>query len=335
MLATSRFEADGVQRGDRTNLGVNVWPSYLDESKLAPAYGVAIESAGLDFLSTRLTYRRVINRDAVITSPFPDERGSFVRLSGDRVSTERVGWAATATAKDLGNLHGELVYDLLATRLSGAAGSLDWFATPALTVSADYDYFLPTFDGDSIWNWFTHFGTTTVRGRARLDASRYWSFAGSFGVRSFETEGDPSAPAADSTARSSLLDLLGTIDATFRRPELRAGLRLTDEHGDRGVRRGGDVTFQRFFDSKTYDASAILSLYRFEDPLRQDATGNRDATSTTYVIGLGYRPFPIFRAGAEWEHSMSDLLTTSPAPPMTSPIGHRFRALLTFGLIGI
>ena len=95
------------------------------------------------------------------------------------------------------------------------------------------------------------------------------------------------------------------------------------------------MSFQQFFDSKTYDASAILSLYRFEDPLRPDAAGGRNATSTTYVIGFGYRPFPIFRAGAEWEHSMSDLLTTRPAPPMDSPIGHRFRALLTFGLTGI
>jgi hypothetical protein len=336
MLATSRFEADGVMRGDRTNLGPNVWPSYLEESRLAPAYGVAVESSGLDFLSTRLTYRRVINRDVVNVSPFPDARGAFVHLTGDRVSTERLGWALTATAKDVGNAHGELVYDLLTARLSGVVGSVDWFATPALVVGADYDYFLPTFDGDSIWNWFTHFGTTTIRGRAQLTATRYWAFAGSFGARRFETEGNPNSTAVDGT-RSSLADVLGVIDATFKRPELRAVLRLMDEHGDRGLRRGADVSLQRFFDGKTYEVATLLSLYRFEDPLRQDASGVpiRNATSATYVLRLGYRPFPLFRTGFEWEHSMSDLLTTRPAPAFASPIGHRFRALFTFGLTGI
>src|SRR5262249_49712602 len=114
---------------DRTAMGLNFWPSYLDEARLAPAFGFAVESADLDFLSTRLTYRRVIDRDVVLASPFPDARGAFVRLTGDRISTERVGWAATATAKDLGTARAELVYDLYAARLSGAAGSLDWFAT--------------------------------------------------------------------------------------------------------------------------------------------------------------------------------------------------------------
>src|SRR5204862_6231487 len=101
MLATSRFEADGVFRGDRTNMGLNLWPSYLEEARLAPAWGVAVESADLDFLSTRLTYRRVIDRVVVLVSPFPDARGAFACLTGDRISPERVGWAASATARDL------------------------------------------------------------------------------------------------------------------------------------------------------------------------------------------------------------------------------------------
>jgi hypothetical protein len=325
MLATSRFEADGVYRGDRTNLALNTWPSFLEEARLAPAYGAAIESSGLDFLATRLSYRRVINRDVVLASPFPDASGAFVRLSGDRVSTERLGWAATATAKDLGNAHGELVYDLLATRLSIAAGSLDWFATPDLTVGADYDYYLPTFDGDSIWNWFAHFGTTTLRGRARVDVTRHWALAASGGARRFTTEGDPNGAPTNPTAATALTDLLGTAEATFRSPDLRAGLRLSDEHGDRGARRGADLSLSRLFDNATYEASSIVSFYRFDDPLRSDAAGAfpRVANTLTYVLGAGYRPLPVFRVGAELEHSMSEL------------VGHRFRALLTLGLVGI
>lgn len=325
MLATSRFEADGVYRGDRTSLGVNVWPSYLDEAKLAPAYGVAVESSGLDFLATRLTYRKVIDRDVVLVSPFPDATGAFTRLTGDRVSTERLGWAATATATDLGSTRAELVYDLYARRLSGAAGSLDWFATHDLDIGGDYDYFVPTFDGDSIWNWFAHFGTTTVRGRGRWNASRHWTFAATGGARRYVTEGDPAARGVNPSETASLVDLLGTLEATFKQPEFRSGLRLTDESGDRGVRTGADLTLQRFFDRGTWEANGIVSVYRFDDPLRENAAGApiRDATSLTYVVGGGYHPVPVFRAGAEWEHSMNDL------------VGHRFRALLTLALTGI
>jgi hypothetical protein len=322
MLATPRFEADGVYRGDRTSMNLALWPSYLDEAKLAPAYGFAVESSGLDFLATRLTYRRVIDRDVVITSPYPDAQGAFMRLSGDRISTERVGWAATATAKDLGGARAELVYDLYASRLSTAAGSLDWFVTKGLGLGADYDYYVPTFDGDSIWNWFAHYGTTTLRGRARLDASRRWAFGATLGARRFDTEGDPNAGATPGTARSSLYDLLGTLEANYRAPDLRGGLRLSDEHGDRGLRRGGDFSVRRFFDRGVWDASTVLSLYRFEDPLRQDAAGAplRNATSLTYVLGGGYHPLPVFRAGLEWEHSLSDL------------VGNRFRLLATLAL---
>lgn len=322
MLATSRFEADGVYRGDRTNLGYATWPSYLDEARLAPAYGAAVESSGLDFLTTRISYRKVIDRDVVLVSPFPDARGAFMRLTGDRVSTERVGWAATVTAGDVGNARGEIVYDLYAGRLSTGAASLDGFVTKDLVLGGDYDFFLPTFDGDSIWNWFAHFGTTTFRGRARWNASRRWAFGLTLGARRFDAENSSAPASAGDTSQTSLVDLLGALDATYKAPDLRAGLRLSDEHGDRGARRGGDASVRRFFDNGVYEATATLSLYRFEDPLRRSDSGAplRDATSLTYVLGGGYRPFPVFRAGLEWEHSMNDL------------VGHRFRMLATLAL---
>jgi hypothetical protein len=319
LLATSRYEADGVYRGDRTGMARDLFPSYLDESKLAPAYGFAVESSGLAWLATRLTYRRVVNRDAVLVSPFPDENGNFARTTGDRVSTERVGWAGTAIADGVGLVRGDFVYDLYAGRPSEYAASVEWFAVSTVNLGADVEYFLPTFDGDSIWNWFAHFGTTTIDGRARWDVSRRLAVVASGGVRSFETEGDPAAVASGGTTdrtTAHLFDAFGALDGSYRWSDGRAAIRVQDERGERGCRRGADVTLKHSFVGGLYDVTGIASLYSWSDALRT----SRDGESFLYVVGGGYRPFPRTRVGVEWEHSMSEL------------VGQRFRALATLDL---
>ncbi|HEX7670821.1 MAG TPA: hypothetical protein VF395_14600, partial [Polyangiaceae bacterium] len=237
MLSTSRFEGDGVFRGDRRGLETNLFPSYLSESKLAPAYGFAVATAGLPFLDARLTYRKVMNRDTVLVSPFPDTNGNFSTTGGDRVSSERVGLAATATANDLGTLQGNAVYDAFARVLNDYGMSADFRGIPGLDVGVDGGYFLPTFDGDSIFNWFSHFGTTTLTARARLDLTRRISFGGSGGVRRFSGEGS-----------SVLSDTLASVDGAFRSPDLGVAVRAVDEQGTRGVRRGGDVSTRKSFE---------------------------------------------------------------------------------------
>jgi hypothetical protein len=304
-LSTSRFEADGVFRGNRRGMDPQLWPAYLSESHLAPAYGVAIASAGLDWLDTRLTYRKVQNLDTVAVSPYPDLRGNFETLGGARVSSERLGWAGTATAAGVGSVQGAVVYDALAARPSEYAASIDWLPASTVDVGVDAGYFLPTFDGDSIWNWFAHMGTTTVEGRARWANTRHLAFSVTGGVRRFDTEG-----------AAALADILGSIDATYRSPDEAASLRLMNESGERGRRRGGDAATRRFFVGGLYDASAVVSVYDWADPLRPAAS----ATSFTYVLGGGFRPLPRTRLGVEWEHSMSDL------------VGQRFRAVCTLDL---
>src|SRR5450432_596929 len=102
MLSTSRFEGDGVSRGDRSGLSYGQSPSFLQESKLAPAYGFAVESTGVQFLHSRFTYRKVINRDAVLVSPFLDNGGGLRYALGDRTSSERLSYSLRADKSDLG-----------------------------------------------------------------------------------------------------------------------------------------------------------------------------------------------------------------------------------------
>ncbi|MEJ1960379.1 MAG: hypothetical protein WDO56_02015 [Gammaproteobacteria bacterium] len=162
MLSTSRFEAGGVSRGERSGLGFGQAPSFLQESKLAPAYGFAIESSGVHFLHSRFTYRKVINRDAVLVSPFLDNGGGLTYALGDRTSSERLGYSLRADKSDLGAVMGSVVYDLYIQRVSQYNAGLDFYASDRIVFGTNLDYFLPTFDGDSIFNWFAHGGTTSA-----------------------------------------------------------------------------------------------------------------------------------------------------------------------------
>jgi len=322
MLSTSRFEAGGVSRGDRSGLGFGQAPSFLQESKLAPAYGFAFESTGVNFLHSRFTYRKVINRDAVLVSPFLDTGGGLTYALGDRTSSERLGYSLRADKSDLGAALGSIVYDLYNRRVSQYDAGLDWYPTDRAVIGASLDYFLPTFDGDSIFNWFAHRGTTSGTLRADLAFSRKFEIAASGGARMFATEGasasyaaSNSGPNLNTTGRS--YDYLAAFGGRFRFWDGSIALNTMAEAGDAGHRYGGDLSARKQFDGGYYDSLAVLSLYDWEDALRAD----RSATSFSYVLGGGVAPnflsFSKGRVGLEWEHTMNHL------------VGQRFRMLAT------
>jgi hypothetical protein len=320
MLSTSRFEAGGVSRGDRSGLGFGQAPSYLQESKLAPAYGFAIESSGLHFLHSRFSYRKVINRDAVLVSPFLDTGNNLAYALGDRTSSERLGYSLRADESDLGALMGSFVYDLYLRRLSQYNAALDWYATDRIVVGANLDYFLPTFDADSIFNWFAHRGTTSATARADLAFSRQVEVAATAGLRMFTTEGDPASYASSSSPSSSSgrsFDYLGSLGGRYRFWDGSLALNTMAESGTAGHRYGGDITARKQFDGGYYDSLAVLSLYDWDDALRSD----RSATSFSYVLGGSISPsflgFSKGRLGLEWEHTMNHL------------VGQRYRLLAT------
>ena len=319
MLSTSRFEAGGVSRGDRSGLTFGQSPSFLQESKLAPAYGFALETSGVQFLHSRFTYRKVINRDAVLVSPFLDNGGGLTYALGDRTSSERLGYSLRADKADLGAVLGAIVYDLYVRRVSQYNAGLDWFASSRAVVGASLDYFLPTFDGDSIFNWFAHRGTTSGTVRADLALSRQFELAASGGVRMYTTEGDPRtyARAPDLNKDGRTFDYLGTFGGRYRFWDGSLALNTMAEAGDAGHRYGADITGRKQFDGGYYDSLAVLSLYDWEDALRPE----RGATSFSYVLGGGINPnflsFSKGRLGVEWEHTMNQL------------VGQRFRMLAT------
>jgi hypothetical protein len=317
-LSTPRWEADGVYRGDRSNLDFNRWPSFLRESKLAPAYGFALESSGVHWLATRFSYRKVITRDTVLVSPFADTGNGFTTLGGARVSSERIGYSLRVSEPGLGALGGSVVYDLYNQLFSEYLATLDFYASNELELGAEYEYYLPTFDADSIWNWFSHRGSQTALGRGSWKAMRALDLSASAGVRIFETEGKPGTydDTGNANETGRLSDLLATLSGRQRWADGSVTLRGLLETGKRGHRSGADVTTAQAFEGGLYDAMLILSLYDWHDDSRPD----RDATSFSYVLGGGVRPFERTRMGLEWEHSVNQL------------VGQRFRVLATLDL---
>lgn len=311
-LATSRFEADGVQRGARGDLRDDEWPLYLEETRLAPAYGFALQSVGVSWLHTRLSYRKVMNRDRVLVTPFASPEEPLGRVSEVRVSTERAAYALSLYDADLGTLGGSAVYDLYVERVSEYEAHADWRVTRSTTLGGAFEYYLPTFDADSIFNWFPQSATESATLHARSSLSRSFDYGLSFGARLYD--------APEARARERFVDRLASVNARYRLAQGSFAVDSNNQWGASGHRLGGDVTTRRNFLDGYYDSLLVLSLYDFSDSERPE----RDATSFTYVVGAGAstRVEDTFksRIGFEWEHSINRL------------IGHRFRFLITFNL---
>lgn len=203
-LSTARFEPAGVWRGvPDSNLrpDAHLYPSY-QFGAVAPAFGVALETSGLHWIKSRIDYRRVYNTGEAFTGqfPFPDVSGpgsgGYEKVDGLRISSDRLGYSLSGFLEDVGALRGGFVYDLYFNNITRGFVSADYFATKKTTVGLDLDYFLPSFDADSIFNWFTHNPSATALGRVSTRPLPKLQVAAQAGVKLWLTEGDPASWAA-------------------------------------------------------------------------------------------------------------------------------------------
>jgi hypothetical protein len=257
----------------------------------------------------------------VLASAFPNPlTGAYDVYDGTRVSSERLGYAVDATVADIAGAKGGIVYDLFDGALSSGYAQLDWFASSRLTASADFDYFRPTFDGDSIFTYFTHHPMTTMSGRVAWQPLGELDLALSGGARSFFTDGDPDVLGSPTTGaprtKAARTDALGDFSARYRFANALLRARGTFQRGDGGHRQGGDIYGEQRFLGGRWTTSARVSLFDWQDDLRAD----RSATSFAYVLGGGFRPSRVLEALLEWEHDMNRL------------VGQRYRVLAIVSL---
>ncbi|MDI1430505.1 MULTISPECIES: hypothetical protein [Polyangium] len=352
-LSTSRYERPGVWRGNHAGFGtagdqpsVTDFPSY-QYTQPAPAFGVSLESNGPSWIHGRLSYRRVYNTGTSVTQQFPDPTGGYRTAKGLRVSQDRLGYALDLNKSDLGAIKGGVTYDFYNQIVGSYYGGVEAYLGKRATVGADIDYFVPTFDADSIFNWFTKSPITTATARVwvaptqRLDLSAYggvriWMADGdpeTFGTEQCRASGlcsgdqeiDPSNSKTftrdpDNREISTTIDALANVSGRYRFGTGEVGLRGMMQAGARGHTGGADLSGEKRFDGGRYRVGGRVSVYDWNDPLRPD----RGATSFGYVLGAGVRPVQQADLRIEWEHDMNRL------------VGQRFRivALLNLRLGG-
>jgi hypothetical protein len=327
-LSSSRYEAQGVWRGSHAGFGGAGQPALTDypsfqEAEPAPAFGAALETSGPSWVHGRLVYRRVYNTGSSITQQFPEPGGGYRVVKGTRLSQEKLGYAAEVSKASLGALKGSFAYDLYSQLVGSWSGGVEAYLGERATVGADVDYYVPTFDADSIWNWFTRSPITTATGRVAVQLSKRVNVAASGGVRLWSAEGDPESfgqgqlEKADRREETMTLDVLGNASGRYRFGSGDVGARGMLQTGERGHRVGGELSGEKRLDGGRYAVGARTSLYDWADPLRPD----RDATSFGYVLGFGYRPAHVANVRIEWEHDMNRL------------VGQRFRVVALLDLL--
>lgn len=199
-LSTSRFEQQGIWRGSHADFNTgNGSPSVVDYpsflyAEAAPAFGFAVESNGPSWVHSRLSYRHVYNTGTAVTMQFPDPYdGGYHAITGLRTSQERIGWSGDVSRADLGAIKGGVTYDLYNQLVSSYYAGVEAYLGKRVTLGADADFFVPTFDADSIFNWFTHGPTNTLTARVAARFTKRFEVTASGGVRLWETYGDPTA----------------------------------------------------------------------------------------------------------------------------------------------
>ncbi len=191
-LSSPRYEPQGVWRGARTGFEANAhdYPSYQLAGH-APAFGVALETNGPNWIHGRLDYRRVYNSGAAFTGQFGGPTGDFEQIDELRLSQERFGYAISAFLPEHGGIRGGFAYDIYNDLISRGYVGMDAHFGKRLTVGADVDYYVPTFDADSIWNWFSHNGNISALARLAARPTERLKLNVSVGTRVWMTDGDP------------------------------------------------------------------------------------------------------------------------------------------------
>ncbi|MBI4701510.1 MAG: hypothetical protein HY744_10180 [Deltaproteobacteria bacterium] len=347
-LSSARFEPGGVWRGvaqieDRAS----DFPSYQPTSH-APGLGVAVQTAGPNWLNGRFDYRRGYNTGRAFTGQFPSPGGGYPETTGLRLSQERLGYAASAYLPETGGLRAGFAYDLYTDALARAYGGLEVQLADWVTVGADGDYFVPSFDADSIWNWFTHNGVTTALGRVAVEPARGLDLDAQGGVRLWMASGDPSsfgrgqctASLPSTATEADLSRCLAGFDGID--PSRGAAAQFSREQSNRDSTLSTDLLSN--LEARYRWTSGLVSLRAMLQTgfgessrgrstgavlaARQELGGNRiwlggqlslhdwidplrperDATGFGYVLAPEYAPVALAHLRLEWEHEINRLV---------------------------
>jgi len=301
-LSTSRYESDGVYRGNRDGMTAPQWPSYLNSSKVAPAFGASLSLTALRGLRARIDYRRVNQSDRVVTVPFADATGRLATFSGSRISSERVGAGAGFDIASRASIDGAWVYDLYrrASQEHRAMGT--YRLSDRIRFNAGYQYRLPLFDADSIFNWFGARGNVTSYGSVTYQPVTAFQVTVGGGARWLGIGPRQLLSEALSAGPETGKDGFFRIDSSYFARDFSLGSGTLFESGSGGKRFNSDLWYRRNFLSRKLETLTLVSAGRWENPLFSE----RAQSSVTYVAGVRLFPGARQELGAEWEHVIAE-----------------------------
>lgn len=290
-LSPSTFETDGTQRLPRGGLDPAVYPA-IDEPALAPVWGVALETTGIMWVHGRASFREV--------------------QTEGRINERRLGYTASVTPFEPVTARAALVWDLHLGFISEVNGGVEVQVARPLVLGAEFVHFTPTFDGDSIWNFFPVEPMNDARLRAQVELAEGLeaSALGFARLLSAKTIAEADAPAETDV----VTDLGGSasVRGYNRVAEIQGRVHGSDGYG--GLRLGADAWAMRRLWNDRLAATLRLSLWRWaqrdEDP----------TTAFAYVVGGEYRFSQPAKLLVEMEHDIGEA------------VGHRFRLLALLDL---
>lgn len=311
-LTTSRYEADGVYRGDRTGMG-SLWPSYLNSTRPAPAYGASLALKAFSWLRARADYRRVEQHDTVVTVPFADASGQLQTFSGNRTSSERFGTALGFDVGSRASLDAAWIYDLYRRLNMEHRLYATWRASSRMRFTAGYQYRLPVFDADSIFNWFGAKGSILAQSSATLALTDRLFLTLSGGARWLGVGPQQWLHDALGVGPDGGLDVLARVEANYVSSTNSLGAGTHVESGDAGDRISTDIWYRQRFWARQLESNLRVGAGHWQHPLMTE----RGQSSLMYVAGIRLYPGGKPEFGTEWEHVM------------LANAAHRFRVIAT------
>ncbi|HEY5961474.1 MAG TPA: hypothetical protein VIV60_33175, partial [Polyangiaceae bacterium] len=312
-LSTSRYEADGVYRGDRSGMSGNSWPSFLSSTEPAPAYGASLALRAWPELRARADYRRVNQHDTVVTVPFADSDGSLKTFAGSRLSSERLGAALGLDIGRVGSVDGAWVYDLYRHVSQEHRLYATLRVSSRLRITAGYLYRLPVFDADSIFNWFGAKGSILTQTSATWRASDRLNVTLSGGARWLGLGPRQWLSDALGAGPEVGLDWILRLDSVYVSPDQSFGAGTNVESGDAGDRLSTDVWYRQSYWDRRLESRLQIGAGHWQHPLMAE----RSQSSLIYVAGVRLHPGGKPELGLEWEHILLE------------HAAHRFRMLAT------
>ena len=280
-LSPSTFELDGTQRVPRAGLDPSEYPT-IEVPALAPLWGVALETTGIMWVHGRASFREV--------------------QSEGRIQERRLGYSASVTPIEPLTARGSFVWDLHVGLVSEVTGGFEIQVLDPLVLGAEFVHFTPTFDGDSIWNFFPVEPMNDARLRAQVRIAEGLEASALGFARLFSAEGDLTGADVVTDAGGS-----ASVRGFNRVAEVQARLHGSDGWG--GLRLGVDAWAHRSLWNDRLAASLRLSLWRWKT--REQG----DQTAFATVLGGEYHFSRPAKLLVEVEHDVDKL------------VGQRFRIL--------